>query len=96
VDGTGFQWRQERGVLVLSTEHIGLVAIVPVGMGHVGDVVLTPDVGAKLFKGEEFGYFQFGGSDVIMVFQKDQVEITAEVGRHYLQGEKIETRKTPE
>lgn len=92
VDGTGFQWRQERGVLVLETEEIGLVALIPVGMGFVGDAVLTPDVGAMLHKGEEFGFFQFGGSDVIMVFQKDRVRIDAEVGRHYLQGEAIGTR----
>ena len=59
-----------------------------VGMGLVGDVVLTPDVGANLYKGEEFGFFQFGGSDVIMIFQGDMVEIAAEVGQHYLQGQK--------
>jgi len=93
VDGTGFQWRQERGIIILSTEDLGLIAIVPVGMGLVGDVVLTPDVGAKLYKGEEFGFFQFGGSDVIMIFQKGMVEITAEFGRHYLQGQKIGMRK---
>jgi phosphatidylserine decarboxylase len=93
VDRTGFQWRQERGIIVVSTEDIGLIAIVPVGMGLVGDVVLMPDVGAKLHKGEEFGFFQFGGSDVIMIFQKDMVEVTAEVGQHYLQGQKIGMRK---
>jgi len=93
VDGIGFQWRQERGIVVLATENIGLVALVPVGMGLVGDVVLTPDVGANIHKGEEFGFFQFGGSDVIMIFQEDMVEITAEVGLHYLQGQKIGMRK---
>jgi phosphatidylserine decarboxylase precursor len=89
VDETGFQWRQERGIIVLETENIGLVAILPVGMGLVGGVVLTPDEGAELHKGEEFGFFQFGGSDVIMVFQKDRVEITAETGQRYLQGQAL-------
>lgn len=92
VDETGFQWRQERGIIILSTKDIGLVAIVPVGMGLVGGVVLTPDEGAELYKGEEFGFFQFGGSDVIMVFQKDMVDITATTGQHYLQGEEIGKR----
>jgi len=78
---TDYQWRQERGILVLETEEIGLVAIVPVGMGLVGGVVLTPDEGADLHKGEEFGFFQFGGSDVMMVFQKDRLEITAVAGQ---------------
>jgi len=95
VDETGFQWRQERGIIVLSTENIGLVAIVPVGMGLVGGVVLTPDEGAELHKGEEFGFFQFGGSDVIMVFQKDKVDITAMVGQRYLQGQEVGKRLNP-
>ncbi|MEM6762019.1 MAG: phosphatidylserine decarboxylase [Pseudomonadota bacterium] len=93
VDETGFQWRQERGIIVLSTENIGLVALVAVGMGLVADVNLTPDLGANLYKGEEFGFFQFGGSDMIMVFQKDMVDITAEEGRHYLQGQAIGSRR---
>jgi phosphatidylserine decarboxylase len=54
--------------------------------------LLTPDEGAELHKGEEFGFFQFGGSDVIMVFQKGKVEITATTGQHYLQGQEIGKR----
>ncbi len=92
VDGTGFQWRQERGMIVLDAGEIGLVAILPIGMGHVGGVMMTPDVGAELYKGEQFGFFQFGGSDVVTVFQKDKVEITGKIGQHYLQGEELGKR----
>ena len=91
VAGDGFQWRQERGLIVLETKELGLVAILPIGMGHVGSVVLTPDVGAELYKGEQFGFFQFGGSDVVTVFQKDKVKITAKLGQHYRQGEQLGT-----
>jgi phosphatidylserine decarboxylase len=55
----------------------------------VSSVTLTPDVGAELAKGEEFGFFQFGGSDIIMVFQPNRVRFTAEVDKHHLQGEQI-------
>lgn len=89
VDGAGFQWRQERGLIVFKTKEIGLVAVIPVGMGLVDDVVLTPDLGAQLHKGEEIGYFQVGGSDTIVLFEKNRVEITAEVGQLYLQGAAI-------
>ncbi|MFO0990983.1 MAG: phosphatidylserine decarboxylase [Hyphomicrobiales bacterium] len=91
VAGDGFQWRQERGLIVLETKDMGLVAILPIGMGHVGSVVLTPDLGAELYKGEQFGFFQFGGSDVVTVFQKDKVKITAKLGQHYRQGEQLGT-----
>jgi len=92
-DGTTYQFRQERGVIVLETEAAGYIAILPIGMGPVSSVELTPDVGAELHKGEEFGFFQFGGSDVIVLFEKDAVELTAEPGKHYLQGEAIGTVK---
>ncbi|MEJ8574366.1 phosphatidylserine decarboxylase [Microbaculum marinum] len=92
-DGAGYQFRQERGLIVLETEEIGYVAILPIGMGPVSSVELTPDVGAELHKGEEFGFFQFGGSDVVVLFEKDAVDITAEPGKHYLQGAAIGTAK---
>jgi phosphatidylserine decarboxylase len=71
---------------------MGLIAVLPIGMGHVGSAVLTPDVNAELHKGEQFGFFQFGGSDVVTVFQKDKVKITGAVGQHYLQGQELGRR----
>lgn len=88
-DGESYQFTQQRGVIVMETEAIGHVAILPIGMGPVSSVELTPDVGAKLHKGEELGFFQFGGSDVIVLFQKDAVNLSAEPGTHYLQGQAI-------
>jgi phosphatidylserine decarboxylase len=35
----------------------------------VSSVVLTAVAGTHVAKGEEFGYFQFGGSDMIILFQ---------------------------
>ena len=41
-------------------------------------------VGKKLKKGEMFSFFQFGGSDCVMVFErKANVNVTAKVGTHY-------------
>ena len=88
-DGQSYQFKQQRGVIVMQSEEMGYVAILPIGMGPVSSVELTPDVGATRHKGEELGFFQFGGSDVIVLFQKDAIEITAKAGQHYLQGEAI-------
>jgi len=71
---TGFEFSQTRGVLILDTTgspagDVGIVAVVPVGMSHVGSVVLTAVEGTQVSKGDEFGYFQFGGSDIILLFQ---------------------------
>jgi phosphatidylserine decarboxylase len=58
-------------------------------MSYVSSVNLTPEVGAELRKGEEFGYFLFGGSDIVIVFQDKNVVLDAEVGKKYLQGQRI-------
>lgn len=88
VDGLGYQFTQDRGLIILKTA-IGLVAVLPIGMAQVSSVNLTPDLGAVLHKGEEFGYFSFGGSDIITLFEADKVELTANIGQHYQQGKKI-------
>jgi phosphatidylserine decarboxylase len=86
-DSPGYQFVQTRGPIVLDTA-IGLVAVLPIGMEQVSSVVLTAEVGKVLRKGEELSYFQFGRSDVVVVFEaKSNVNITAQVGTHYKMGD---------
>jgi phosphatidylserine decarboxylase len=89
IDGDTYQYNQERGLIVIDSPEVGLVAVLPIGMGSVSSVNLTPEVGARLQKGDEFGFFMFGGSDIVMLFQNKKVVINAEVGKKYLQGERI-------
>ncbi len=79
----------ERGLVLVESPAAGLVAILPVGMSRISSIALAPEVGAELPKGEEFGYFQFGGSDIVLLFQDRNVRLEAKAGRKYLQGEKI-------
>ena len=58
------------------------MAILPVGMAQVSSVVLTAKVGVTPRKVEEVSYFQFGGSDCVLMFQRG-VRVQAEVRRHY-------------
>ena len=85
-DTPGYQFAQTRGLVVLETA-IGLVAVLPMGMAQVSSVVLTAEEGVTLTKGEEISYFQFGGSDICLVFQRrSNVNITAAAGTHYKMG----------
>lgn len=85
----GFQFVQLRGLVVIRSE-IGLVACLAVGTGHVSSVVLTAEVGTELRKGEELGYFLYGGSDFVMVFQKkSKVQLYGPIEKHYLQGQTV-------
>ena len=89
IDGDTYQFNQERGLVVIDSPKLGLVAVLPIGMGHVSSVTLTPEPGVKLQKGGQFGYFLFGGSDIVLLFQDKNVVIDAQVGTKYLQGESL-------
>ena len=89
IDGDTYQYNQERGLIVIDSPEVGLVAVLPIGMGPISSVNLTPEVGARLQKGDEFGYFMFGGSDMVMLFQNRKAVIDAEIGKKYLQGQRI-------
>lgn len=85
-DTPGYEFMQNRGLIVMQSS-IGLVAILPMGMGQVSSVVMTAEEGRVLRKGEEISYFQFGGSDIVMVFEAaSNVHFTATVGQHYKYG----------
>lgn len=88
VDGTGFQFIQDRGLLVLDSP-LGLVAVLPIGMAQVSSVNLTVAEGDTLAKGQEFGHFAFGGSDIVMLFEAGRVRLDAKIGTHYDQGRKL-------
>ena len=89
VEGTGYQFVQMRGLVVLESA-LGLVACLPVGMAQVSSVVITAELGKTLRKGEEMGYFQFGGSDFVMLFEAAAgVQLHCEAEQHFLQGSAI-------
>jgi len=89
VDGDTYQFNQERGLIVIDSPEAGLVAVLPIGMSFVSSVNLSAQVGDELRKGDEFGYFMFGGSDIVMVFQDRNIVLDAEVGTKYLQGQRV-------
>jgi phosphatidylserine decarboxylase len=67
-----------RAIIVLEADNpaIGLVAVVAVGMIEVSSCVIDPAVvpGYHLSKGDELGYFQFGGSTECLVFRPGAIE----------------------
>lgn len=95
IDSTGWQFTQTRGTVVVETETLGLVALIPMGMAQVSSVNFEPDVtvGSVHEKGDPLGFFLFGGSDFVMLFQEGvSLEITvpkdgASAYRHVLTGQ---------
>lgn len=73
VNDMGFQMVETRACAIIDTEKYGLVAMIPVGMSQICSVNWIPElkVGQQLKRGDEMGFFMFGGSDVIMIFQRN-------------------------
>ena len=88
-DEAGYQFIQTRGLIVIQSK-IGKVAVLPMGMAQVSSIIVTAEKGTTLRKGEEISYFQFGGSDIVMVFERaSNVSVTAQPGVHYRVGTRI-------
>jgi len=73
VNNIGFQMVETRGCAIIDTPQFGLVAMLPVGMSQICSVNWLPSlqVGQQLKRGDEMGFFQFGGSDIVLIFQRD-------------------------
>jgi phosphatidylserine decarboxylase len=86
-DGTDYQFSQERGLLVIDSP-VGLVACLPIGMDVISSCNFSVDEGDYLNKGDEFGNFLFGGSDMIMLFERDDIDIqVTEIDKLYKLGQ---------
>lgn len=66
-------WENERCLTPFQTERFGEVLLLEVGATCVGTIVHTTAEGSRVSKGDEKGYFLFGGSCVITIFEPGAV-----------------------
>ena len=77
------------GYFIIQTKDYGLMAMVPIGLQTVGSVVfednykkITSENPKQIYKGEKLGHFAYGGSTVLLIFEKDKLHsITVEQGQ---------------
>ncbi|EMS54215.1 C2 domain-containing protein C31G5.15 [Triticum urartu] len=69
----------KRVISIISTSEFGKVAFVAIGATMVGSITFVKKEGDYVHKGDEFGYFSFGGSTVICVFEKDAIQFDADL-----------------
>ncbi len=65
-----------RVLTLLETPAFGTVAVVEVGATCVGEIYQLFPEGASVQKGDEKGYFSFGGSAMVLLFQKGTIRFT--------------------
>ena len=69
----------KREFCTLKTEDKGDIIIAPVGATMVGSILETFTPNHKIKKGDEMGYFAFGGSTVVLLVDKDKITIDADI-----------------
>lgn len=91
-DTPGWQSIETRGCVILETPDYGIVALLPIGMMPVTSINWAPEVtiGAQITKGQELGWFLFGGSDFVLLFPKGvQFALKPAPYSHQLMGEEL-------
>jgi phosphatidylserine decarboxylase len=78
----GYLWENKRVLTTIQTEAYGLVAFVAIGATCVGRIHMTRAKGTRVERGEELGYFAFGGSCVATVFEKGRVTLASDLIEH--------------
>jgi len=63
-----------RKIVPINSPQFGRVFAVCVGAMMVGSIVTTVEEGEEVKRGQEFGYFAFGGSTIVLLFEKGVVQ----------------------
>jgi len=71
---------------MLNSENFGEILYVEVGATFVGSIIQTYKNDQKVSKGDEKGYFKFGGSTVILFLKKDVCKIDDDIIEQTKQG----------
>ncbi|MFM2132159.1 MAG: hypothetical protein RL646_1362 [Verrucomicrobiota bacterium] len=70
-----YLWENRRRRVSVDAGPFGLVTIVAVGATNVGSIVDTYEPGRAVAKGEENGYFRFGGSFLATLFEPGRIRL---------------------
>ncbi len=75
----GYLWTNKRTITELRTELLGTVLCLEIGATCVGTICQTFTPGTAVAKGAEKGYFAFGGSSTITIFEPGAVKLAADL-----------------
>lgn len=71
--------QNKRALCELRTSHFGKVLYLEIGATNVGSIQETYTLGKQQAKGAEKGYFEFGGSALILLFKKNTIAFDADL-----------------
>ena len=86
-------WTNKRELTLLRTAEVGDVLILAVGATGVGAIYQTYTPGAPVQKGDEQGYFAFGGSTIMTFFEPGRVQLAADLLQQTADGHELYARQ---
>lgn len=78
----GYLWENKRTLTRLETPNLGTVLCMEIGATCVGTIVQTYQPDLPVDKGAEKGYFAFGGSSTITIFEPGAVLLENDLRHH--------------
>jgi phosphatidylserine decarboxylase len=65
-----------RGLVFVESpeKNIGMVCVMPIGITEISSVRFSVNEGDYVTKGQELGYFSYGGSSMCLVFQPGAID----------------------
>jgi phosphatidylserine decarboxylase len=81
-------WENKRLLTLIETENFGDVMMIEVGATNVGTIHETFK-GPKVKKGEEKGYFSFGGSAILILFEKGAISFDKDLSEYTKKGMEV-------
>lgn len=72
-------WENKRLITELSSDHFGTILYAEVGATSVGTICETYTPGRRAERGEEKGYFSFGGSSLVLFFEEGRVRFSRDL-----------------
>ncbi|MCW1913558.1 phosphatidylserine decarboxylase [Luteolibacter sp. GHJ8] len=74
-----YLWENKRTITKLETSDLGTVLLMEIGATCVGSILQTFTPGKPVQKGDEKGYFAFGGSSTITIFEPGAVTLAPDL-----------------
>lgn len=71
-------WENKRMITEIETERFGTVLYVEIGATCVGTICQTYTPDQRVRKGDEKGYFSFGGSCLALLFERGRIQFDAD------------------
>ncbi|MEM6916784.1 MAG: phosphatidylserine decarboxylase, partial [Verrucomicrobiota bacterium] len=81
-----YLWQNKRRVTVIRNSPVGDYLFLEIGATNVGSIVDTAGKGSPVERGDEKGYFRFGGSMVLLIFPESSIRPADDLSDHSARG----------